>query len=267
MLRIHFLQLWNNYSDPAMEEALHDMAVYRWFAGLDSGATRLADESTILRFRHFLEEFGLTKIILAEVNAILQSKGLLLRSGTAIDATLISAPLSTQNDGGARDPEMHQTKKGNRYHTGMKAHIGVDAESGLVHTLVTTAANVHDVTQAQDLLRGEETDGFADSGYRGLEKREEAKDLQVNWYIAMMPGKCRVLNLGTTSAQLRNAAERVNAGIRSKVEDPFRVIKRQFGFKKVRYRGLAKNTARLQTLFALSNLGMVRKHLLQEMTG
>jgi len=178
MLRIHFQQLWNNYSDPAMEEALHDMAVYRWFAGLDSGASRLPDESTILRFRHFLEEFGLTKIILAEVNAILQSKGLLLKSGTAIDATLISAPSSTRNDGGSRDPEMHQTKKGNQYHFGMKAHIGVDAESGLVHTLVTTAANVHDVTQAQDLLHGEVTDVFADSDYRGVEKREEAKDLK-----------------------------------------------------------------------------------------
>jgi IS5 family transposase len=267
MLRIHFLQLWNNYSDPAMEEALHDMAVYRWFAGLDSGASRLPDESTILRFRHFLEEFGLTKIILAEVNAILQSKGLLLKSGTAIDATLISAPGSTKNDGGSRDPEMHQTKKGNQYHFGMKAHIGVDAESGLVHTLMTTAANVHDVTQAQDLLHGEETDVFADSGYRGVEKREETKDLQVNWHIAMMPGKRRALNLETVSGQLRNAAERVKAGIRAKVEHPFRVIKCQFGFTKVRYRGLAKNTARLQTMFALSNLWMVRRHLLQEMTG
>jgi IS5 family transposase len=162
---------------------------------------------------------------------------------------------------------MHQTKKGNQYHFGMKAHIGVDAESGLVHTLVTTAANVHDVTQAQDLLHGEETDVFADSGYRGVEKREEAKDLQVNWHIAMMPGKRRALNLETASGQLRNAAERVKAGIRAKVEHPFRVIKCQFGFTKVRYRGLAKNTARLHTLFALSNLWMVRRHLLQEMTG
>jgi IS5 family transposase len=149
----------------------------------------------------------------------------------------------------------------------MKAHIGVDAESGLVHTLVTTAANVHDVTQAQDLLHGEETDVFADSGYRGVEKREEAKDLQVNWHIAMMPAKRRALNLETAFGQLRNAAERVKAGIRAKVEHPFRVIKCQFGFTKVRYRGLAKNTARLHTLFALSNLWMVRRHFLQEMTG
>jgi IS5 family transposase len=143
MLRIHFLQLWNNYSDPAMEESLYDMVVYRWFAGLDSGASRLPDESTTLRFRHFLKEFCLIKIILAEFNAILQSKGLLLTSGTAIVARVMAAPSSTKNDGGVRNPEMHQTKKGNQDHFGMKAPIGVDAESGLVHTLVTTAANVH----------------------------------------------------------------------------------------------------------------------------
>jgi IS5 family transposase len=149
----------------------------------------------------------------------------------------------------------------------MKAHIGVYAESGLVHTLVTTAVNVHDVTQAQDLLHGEETDVFEGSGYCDVEKREEAKDLQVNWHIAMIQGKRRVLNLGTASGQLRNAAERVKAGIRAKVEHPFRVIKCQFGLTKVRCRGLAKSTSRLQTLFALSNLWMVRKHLLQEMAG
>jgi IS5 family transposase len=191
----------------------------------------------------------------------------LLRSGTAIDATLISAPSSTKNDGGARDPEMHQTKKGNQDHFGMKAHIGVDAESGLAHTLVTTAADVHDVTQAQDLLHCDETEVFADLGYRGVEKREEAKNLQVNWQIAMTPGKRRVLNLETASGQLRNASERVKAEIRAKVEHPFRVIKCQLGFTKVRYHSLAKNTARLHTLFALSKLSVVREHLLQEMTG
>jgi len=267
MLRIHFLQLWNNYSDPAIEEALHDMPVYRWFVGLDAGASRLPDESTILRFRHFLEEFGLAKVILSEVNATLQSKGLLLKNGTAIDATLIAAPTSTKNDSGTRDPQMHQTKKGNQYYFGMKAHIGVDAESGLVHTVLTTPANTHDITQAQDLLHGQETDVFADSGYRGIEKREETKDLQVNWHIAMMPAKRRALNLETVSGQLRDAAEKIKAGIRAKVEHPFRVIKCQFGFTKVRYRGLAKNTARLSTLFALSNLWMVRKHLLHGPTG
>jgi IS5 family transposase len=149
----------------------------------------------------------------------------------------------------------------------MKAHVGVHAESGLVHTLVTTAANVHEVTQAQDLLHGEETDVFSESGCCGVEKREKGKDLQVNWHITMMLGKRRVLNLETASGQLRNTAERVKAGIRAKVEHPFRVIRCQFGFTKVRYRGLVKNTARLQTLFALSNLWVVGKRLLQEMTG
>jgi len=254
MLRIHFLQLWNKYSDPAMAEALHDMAVYRRFAGLDSGASRLPDETTKLRFRHFLEEFALTKTILTTVDDLLQAKGLLLKCGPAVDATLIAAPSSTKNDSGTRDPEMNQTKKGNQYHFGMKAHLGVNAESGLDHTLVTTAANVPDVTQAQDLLHGEETDVFPDVGYRGVKKREEAKDLRVNWRIAMMQFKRRALNLETVSGQLRNAADRVKVGIRAKIEHPFRVIKCQFGFTKVRYRGLAKNTARLQMLFALNNL-------------
>jgi len=229
MLRVHFLQLWYNYSDPAMEAALHDTHVYRWLAGLDAGTSRLPDESTILRFRHFLEEFGLAKTIFATVSELLRAKGLLLKSGSAVDATLIAAPSSTKNDSGTRDPEMHQTKKGNQYYFGMKAHIGVDAESGLVHTVVTTSANTHDVTKALDLLHGEATDVFADSGYRGIEKREEAKDITVNWHIAMMPGKRRGLNLKTASGQLRDAAERIKAGIRAKVEHPFRVIKCQFG--------------------------------------
>jgi IS5 family transposase len=212
------------------------------------------------------EEFGLVKIILPEVNAILQSKGLLLKKDTAIDATSITAPISTKNDSCTRNPEMHQTEKGNQYHFGMKAHIGVDAESGLVHTLLTTAANVDDIIQSPDLRHGEETDVFADSGYRGVEKRVAAKDLQVNWHNALKLGEHRVLNLETATGQLRNAAEGVKAEIKAKVEHPFRVIKCQVGFTKVRYRGLAKNTARLQTLFALSNLWMVREHLLQEMT-
>ena len=242
MLRVHFLQLWYNYSDPAMEAALHDIEVYRWFAGLDAGESRLPDETTILRFRHFLEEFGLTKTIFTTVNDLLQAKGLLLNSGSSVDAMLIAAPSSTKNDSGTRNPEMHQTKNGNHHHLGMKAYIGVDAESGLVRTLLTTAANDHDVTQAQNPLHGEETDIFADSGYRGVEKREEAKDLQVNWHIAMVPGRRRALTLETAAGQAPNAAEKVKAGIRAKGEHPFRVIKCQFGFTKVRYRGLAKNT-------------------------
>ena len=264
MLRIHFLQQWFNLSDPAMEEALYDTALFREFAGLDMGEEHLPDESTILRFRHMLEAHNLSLQILGTVNAILSAKGLLLKQGTVVDATLIAAPSSTKNSTGTRDPEMHQTKKGNQWHHGMKAHIGTDADLGLVHSVSTTAANAHDITQAHALLHGEETDVFADSGYRGVEKREEiqARHPGVNWHIAMMPGKRKAMDKGTPMGAVLEQLEQTKARIRAKVEHPFRVIKRQFGFTKVKYRGLAKNTANLVTLFALSNLWMVRKRLL-----
>ena len=186
MLRIHFMQQWFGLSDPAMEEALHDMALFREFAQLDAGATRLPDESTILRFRHLLEANNLASQILATVNAKLIERGLLLKAGTVVDATLIAAPSSTKNNSGERDPEMHQTKKGNQWHFGMKAHIGADAESGLVHTVTGTAANEHDITQAHALLHGEEAVVFADSGYRGITKRQEiqAQHPGVDWQVA-----------------------------------------------------------------------------------
>jgi IS5 family transposase len=176
MLRIHFLQQWFGLSDPAMEESLHDMPLFQQFVGLEVGSSRLPDESTILRFRHLLEEHQLSLQILATVNSTLSAKGLMLKSGTAIDATLIAAPCSTKNSTGERDPEMHQTKKGNQWHFGMKAHIGVDADSGLVHSVVGTAANVNDVTQAGALVHGEEADVFADAGYQGVAKRKETLD-------------------------------------------------------------------------------------------
>lgn len=269
MLRIHFLQQWFNLSDPAMEEALYDMALFREFVGLDAGEDNLPDESTILRFRHLLEAHNLSSQILATVNATLAAKGLLLKSGTVVDATLIAAPSSTKNSSGERDPEMHQTKKGNQWHFGMKAHAGVDADSGLVHSVATTAANAHDVTQAHALLHGEETDVFADSGYRGVEKREEieAQHPNVNWHIAMMPGKRKALVKSTPMGAILEKLEKTKASIRAKVEHPFRVIKRQFGYTKVKYRGLAKNTGNLVTLFALSNLWMARRSLLQGLQG
>jgi IS5 family transposase len=265
MLRIHFLQHWFNLSDPAMEEALYDTPMFREFAGLDMGEDNLPDESTILRFRHRLEAHDLSLQILATVNATLTAKGLLLKQGTVVDATLIAAPSSTKNQGGSRDREMHQTKKGNQWHFGMKAHAGADADSGLVHSVATTAANAHDVTQAHALLHGEETDVFADSGYRGVDKREEiqAQHPGVNWHIAMMPGKRRALAKDTPMGALLEKLEQTKASIRAKVEHPFRVIKRQFGYVKVKYRGLAKNTANLVTLFALSNLWMVRKRVIK----
>lgn len=196
MLRTHLLQQFFGHSDPAMEEALHDVPLYREFAHLDAGISRLPDESTILRFRHLLERHGLAIQILVTVNAKLATRGLLLKSGTVVDATLIAAPSSTKNQGGQRDPEMHQTKKGNQWHFGMKAHIGIDADSGLVHTVTTTAANAHDITQAHALLHGEEEIAFADSGYRGVEKRGEVQDLHpdTHWHIAMMPGQRKKLD-------------------------------------------------------------------------
>ena len=260
MLRIHFMQQWFTLSDPAMEEALHDVPLFREFAALNY-ETRLPDESTILRFRHLLEENKLAAQILQTVNELLQAKGLLLKAGTVVDATLIAAPSSTKNASGERDPEMHQTKKGNQWHFGMKAHIGVDADSGLVHTVRGTAANVNDVVEANSLLHGEESDAFGDAGYQGAAKRPDAGE-GVAWHIAMRPGKRRALDKTRKVDALIDQLEALKASIRAKVEHPFRVIKRQFGHLKVRYRGLAKNTAQLTLLFALSNLWMVRRKLL-----
>ena len=262
MLRIHFMQQWFGLSDPAMEEALHDVPLYCQFAQLDLGMTRLPDESTILRFRHLLEMHGLSLAIMSAINATLARKGLLLKMGTVVDATLIAAPSSTKNKKAKRDPEMHQTKKGNQWHFGMKAHIGVDAESGLVHSVIGTAANVHDVTQGHGLLHGQESVVFGDAGYQGADKRPEATG--VEWLVAMRPSKRRALK-GTSLGDLLDQVEKLKASVRAKVEHPFRVIKRQFGYTKVRYKGLAKNTAQLVTLFALSNLWMVRKRILQEL--
>lgn len=266
MLRIHFLQQWFGLSDLAMEEALFDTPLFRDFLGL-SNAERIPDRVSILRFRHLLEEHQLAPQILAVVNATLADKGLMLKSGTVVDATLIAAPSSTKNKNGERDPEMHQTKKGNQWHFGMKAHIGVDADSGLVHTVVGTAANVNDVTQASHLVHGEEADVFADAGYQGVAKREEVQGIPANWHVAMRPGKRRTLDKDTPIGDVLDKLEHVKASIRAKVEHPFRVIKRQFGHVKVRYRGLAKNTAQLHTLFALANLWMVRQRILQGVQG
>jgi transposase, IS5 family len=259
MLRIHYLQHWFGLSDPAMEEALHDVPLYLEFAGLSSGASRIPDETTILRFRHLLEKHNLGVDMLHVVNDLLEAKGLLMRTGTAVDATLISAPSSTKNDSGERDPEMKQTKKGNQWYFGMKAHIGVDLASGLVHTVVGTSANEADINIAGQLLHGKEEVAFGDSGYRGIHKRAQAQGPA--WHVAMMPSKRRLLNPFLYPDMVAECVEKMKAGMRAKVEHPFRVLKRQFGYTKVRYRGLAKNTAQIVTLFALSNLWMVRRKL------
>ncbi|MFZ1501268.1 MAG: IS5 family transposase [Giesbergeria sp.] len=261
MLRIHCMQQWFDLSDLGMEEAFFDTPVYREFAQLDAHG-RLPDESTILRFRHRLERHKLAEQILATVNDLLAAQGLLLKAGTAVDATLIAAPSSTKNKNKARDPEMHSSKKGNQWYFGMKAHIGVDADSGLVHTVRGTSGNLSDVEEGNSLLHGQETDVYADAGYQGAEKRPDAKK-DVTWHVAMRPGKRKALDKDNKPIDaLIDQVEKIKASIRAKVEHPFRVIKRQFGYTKVRYQGLMKNTLQLKTLFALSNLWMVRHTLM-----
>ena len=258
MLRIHFMQTWFTLGDQAMEEALIDMPLYREFARLNVDVDRLPDAITILRFRHLLERHGLAQQMFVAVNELLAAKGLVVKSGTAVDATIINAPSSTKNSSGERDPDMHQTKKGQQWFFGMKAHVGTDLETGVVHSLVTTPANATDVTQVDGLLHGEEAEVFDDAGYQGAAQWTRAK---VRWHIAMRPGKRRALDAGTEKGRLIDELERVKARIRAKGEHAFRVIKRQFGFTKVAYRGLAKNTAKLHTLFMLGNLWMLRKRL------
>ena len=261
MLRIHLMQQWFGLSDPGMEEALYEIVPLRQFARLP--VTRsMPDETTILNFRRLLETHALAPKLFAAVNAHLSAKGLLLQRGTMVDATIIHAPSSTKNAEKVRDPEMHQTKKGNQWFFGMKAHIGADAASGLVHTVTTTAANVADVTEVERLLHGKEKAVHADAGYTGAPKRVKRK---VTWSIAEKRGRIKALPAGLLKAATEEL-ERRKAQVRAFVEHPFRVVKRQFGYVKVRYRGLAKNTAQVLTLFALSNLWMARRRLLA-MTG
>jgi IS5 family transposase len=262
MLRVHLMQNWFGLSDPAMEEALYEITPMRAFAGLTL-TKAIPDETTILNFRHLLEANELAPEILSRVNAYLSRKGLMLKRGSIVDATIIAAPSSTKNAEGERDPEMHQTKKGNQWHFGMKAHIGVDADSGLVHTVTTTPANAADVEVVDELLHGKEAVVHADSGYTGADKRVRRKKL--TWRIAAKRGRIKAMADGREKRALERI-EKAKASVRAKVEHPFRVIKRQFGLMKVRFRGLAKNTAHVITLFALSNLWMTRRRLLA-MTG
>ena len=261
MLRVHFLQQWYALSDPGMEEALYDTPVMRRFAGL-GGLDTVPDETTILNFRRLLETHDLARQMLEQVNTFLSRKGLSLRGGTIVDATIIAAPSLTKNGDGRRDPEMHQTRKGNQWYFGMKAHIGVDDESGLVHHVECTAANASDVTVAHRLLHGQEETVCGDSGYTGLDKREEMQGKgDLGYLIAAKPSVLKQIKR-RGEQKLARELEHAKASLRAKVEHPFRVIKRQFGYTKVRYRGLVKNTAQVLTLFALSNLWMVRRPLL-----
>lgn len=253
MLRVHCMQLFYNLSDPAMEDSLYEIESMRRFAGLSLSGP-IPDETTILKFRHLLEQHKLGEALFKEVNRYLGKQGLILKEGSIVDATIIEAPTSTKNEDGERDPEMHQTKKGNEWHFGMKMHIGVDDTLGVVHSLTTTAANAHDITQVSALLHGKENTVWGDAGYRGAEKRTDVKG--IDWLISQRPG------IRKTLKGIAAKAEKAKAQVRAKVEHVFLKIKQQFGYAKVRYRGLAKNTNRLYVLAGFSNLLTCKKYLL-----
>jgi IS5 family transposase len=260
MLRIYFLQQWYGLADEAVEDALYDSHALRGFAGIELNHDPVPDATTVLQFRHWLERHELTRALFDEVGRMLEERGLLMRQGTIVDATIIAAPPSTKNKSKSRDPEMHQTKKGNQWHFGMKAHIGVDVASGVVHTMVGTAANKAEINQMAAVLHGREEAVFADAGYAGASKRPGLADRDVCWNIAI---KRSIINaLPKALRDLAEPVERALSRVRAWVEHPFHVVKNLFRHKKLRYRGIAKNTAQLHTLFALANLVIVKKTLL-----
>ena len=255
MLRVYFLQQWFNLSDPGAEEALYESPALRGFAGVDLGRAPAPDESTILGFRHLLEKHDLGGAMLNTVNQYLESRGIRITTGTIVDATIIHAPSSTKNRRGERDPEMHQTRKGKQYYFGLKAHIGVDSKQGHVHSVCTSAASVADKHMLPDLLHGEERKVWGDGAYQGQGEaiRQAAPQAQ-----DMTSRRTRYKNFVD---EIQRAKNRVKARVRAKVEHPFRILKRIFGFEKVRYRGLKKNHQRLCASFALVNLYLHRKRL------
>jgi transposase, IS5 family len=256
MLRVHVMQIVYNLSDPEMEDFLYEVESMRNFAKLRL-STGIPDETTILNFRHFIEAHKFGKKIFDTINKHLQDKGFKLKEGTIVDATIIEAPTSTKNEAGERDPEMHQTRKGNEWHFGMKMHIGVDDAMGLIHSIKTTSANEHDITQADRLLHGDEQSVWGDAGYVGIEKRAEHIGRKMNWLIGMRPGSRAKL----VKSNPLFAAEKIKASVRAKVEHSFFYIKRVFGYSKVRYRGLDKNTNRLYALAGLANLLRMKRWL------
>jgi len=256
MLRIYFLQLWFNLSDPAVEQELYDSAAMRKFLGIDLGTESAPDETTICKFRHLLEKNKLGKTLLRAVNEHLHRNGIKISNGTIVDATIISAPSSTKNKDGQRDPEMHQVAKGNQWYFGMKAHLGVDSKTKLIHTILASAANVSDVLALPHLLHGRETRVWGDQGYQGQTeviraRAPRAKDFTNRKYRGR----------GWVN-EVDRAKNQTKSRVRAKVEHTIGVIKRVFGFQKVRYRGLAKNLHRLEVTAALANIYMVRRRLL-----
>jgi transposase, IS5 family len=259
MLRVYFIQQWYSLSDEAVEDAIYDSQAVRAFVGVDLARETAPDATTLLKFRRLLETNALTQQMFVAINATLAEKGLLMRSGTIVDATIINAPSSTKNAEHKRDEDMHQTKKGNEWYFGMKAHIGVDAESGLVHSLTTTAANI---AETAALLHGDEDTVFADAGYTGVAKREEMNTVAVDWQIAAKRSTVKKVNEKRPLRAILDELEHAKASIRAKVEHPFHVVKNLFRHRKTRYKGLPKNKAHLFMLFGLGNLVIAKNKLL-----
>ena len=257
MLRLYFLQQWYGLADEALEDAVYDSQALRGFLGINLSQDPVPDATTLLKFRRLLEKNHLCEAIFETINTHLEERGLLIREGTMVDATIIQAPSSTKNKEKKRDPEMHQTKKGNQWYFGMKAHIGADRDSGIVHTVISTAANIADITQTAALLHGQETQVHADAGYVGAQKRPEIKqedpNERIDWQIARKRHTVKSLPEGDEKERLLKA-EKAKASVRAIVEHPFHVIKNLFKHRKTRYRGLKKNHHQLQVLFGLSNL-------------
>jgi IS5 family transposase len=263
MLRLLVVQNCYGLSDEALEDAVYDSQSVRHFVGVDLNVEAAPDATTILKFRRLLEAHDLGAAIFATISMHLERHGLLMRQGTIVDATIIEAPSSTKNKEGARDPEMHAAKKGNQWHFGMKAHIGVDTHSGLVHSVTTTAANQADITQTAKLLHGQERLGFADAGYVGVDKRPEleAANKRVKWLVAQKRGKLKAMAEGALKEAVA-AAERAKAQVRALVEHPFHVVKNLFKHRKARYRGLRKNTVQVEILFGLAHLVIAKRGLM-----
>lgn len=251
MLRMYLLQLWFSLSDEGVEEAIYDSYAMRRFVGLDFAVEQVPDATTLLHFRHLLERHEIGVKLLAAQQDLLSAQGLIMQGGSIVDATIIAAPSSTKNATGTRDPEMHQTKKGNQWYFGMKAHIGADAGTGYVHSVSVTAANVHDLDEAANLVRADDEVVYGDAGYQGAQHRPEFTDggrhANVTWRVAARKGVLKAM------APPDRAEEHRKASVRAKVEHPFLIVKRDFGFVKTRYRGLAKNRNHLNVLFASAN--------------
>jgi len=251
MLRMYLLQVWFSLSDDGVEEAIYDSYAMRRFMGLDFTVEQVPDATTLLAFRHLLEEHELGEKLLAAQNEIFEQEGWIMRGGSIVDATIIAAPSSTKNASGTRDPQMHQTKKGNQWYFGMKAHIGVDAGTGYAHTVTATAANVHDLDEAANLVRVDDEIVYCDAGYQGASKRPEIAGhkhrSRIEWRVAARKGVLKTMPGHDRDLESRKAS------VRAKVEHPFLIVKRDFGFTKTRYRGIAKNLNHLQVLFASAN--------------